>query len=165
MAGRVGITIVSGPEFRRVADRLREIDATLPGKLRRDMKDSVKPLVRRAQEKVRNMPVAGGPAGHTGLRRRIARGVRVRAGVGRNPHLRILTVMAKSNEAVIPRGLDDPIRGWHHPVFGHGPDVFEHGSGRWFVETFAHGDDEIRDGLHRVLEGAAHTIASAGRTL
>ena len=162
MPGRVEFRIVSGPEFRTVANALREIDHTLPGKLRRDMKNSINPLVRRAQEKVRTMPVAG-HSGHTGLRRRVARGVRMRAGVGRNPYFRIVTMMPKSNEAAIPRGLDDPVRGWHHPVFGRGPDVFQHGRGHWFVETFAHGEDEIRDGLHRVLEEAANTVARAGR--
>lgn len=163
MAGRVGIAIVSGPEFRRVANRLREIDATLPGKLRRDMKNTVKPLARQAQEKVRTMQVFGGPSRHTGLRRKVARGVRVQAGVGRNPYLRIVTAMPNSNEAVIPRGLDDPVQGWHHPVFGHPPDIVQRASGHWFVETFAHGRDDIRDGLHHVLEDAAQTIARAGR--
>lgn len=144
-----------------MANRLREIDATLPGKLRRDMKNSVKPLVRQAQAKVRVMPVFGGPSRHTGLRRKVARGVRVQAGVGAVPYLRIVTAMAKTDESVIPRGLDDP-HGWHHPTFGHAPDQVQRSPGHWFVETFAHGRHDIEDGLHRVLEEAAQTIARAG---
>lgn len=163
MAGRVDFRMVSGPEFRTVAIALREIDRTLPGKLRKDMKNSIKPLVRRAQAKVRTMQVEGNSRKHTGLRRRVARGVRLRVGVGQNPYFRIMTVMADGKQSAIPRGLDDPVQGWTHPTFGHGPDVLQRPiGGHWFVETFSDGREEIRDGLHQVLEDAAEFVARAG---
>lgn len=154
-------TVIAGPEFRRVADALRVIDRTLPRKLRKDLRDAVKPLVQEAKAKVRAMPVAG-HSGHTGLRRRVARGVSVRVGVGRNAHIRVVTRMSNPNEAIIPRGLDDPVRGWTHPTFGHAPIVRQHAAGHWFVDTFKGGRDEMRDSIHRVLEDAAHFVASQG---
>lgn len=164
MAGRVEIRIVAGPEFTAVANALREIDKRLPGQLRRDIRDSVKPLIRRAQAKVRALPVAGNSGKHTGLRRRVARGVRVRVGVGKDPYLRIITVMSDASQAAIPRGLDDPSRGWTHPTFGHDPTVRERSPvGHWFVETFADGRDEISDGLRHVLDDAAEFVAAHGR--
>lgn len=151
----------AGPEFNRVATALRSIDRRLPTKLRKDIKNQVKPLVRQAKFKVINLPVEG-HSGHTGLRRRVARGVRVRVGVGRNAYVRITTVMSDPSQAIIPRGLDNPLRGWKHPTFGHEPEVTQHAAGHWFVDTFAHGRDEIRDGIHHVLEDAAEFVARQG---
>jgi hypothetical protein len=70
--------------------------------------------------------------------------------------------MNQPGEAVIPRGLDNPARGWKHPTFGHDPIVTQRAAGHWFVETFASGRDEIRDGIHRVLEDAADYVAANG---
>lgn len=163
-SGTTRTRIVAGPEFRLVANALREIDRTLPGKLRKDIRNQVRPLVRRAKAKVRVLPVYGhaGPYGrdHTGMRARVARGVSIRVGTGRNSYIRILTRMADPKQAVIPRGLDDT-RGWTHPVFGHG-EAREHAAGGWFVETFADGKDEIERGILHVLEEACIFVARQG---
>lgn len=161
MAERVRMRIEAGPEFARVATALRAIDRNLPTKLRRDIRNQVKPLVQQAKAKVRAMPVAGN-SGSSGLRRRVARGVSVRVGVGRSSYVRVTTRMNQPNEAIIPRGLDDPLRGWKHPTFGHAPEVRQHAAGHWFVDTFASGQDDIRDGIHRVLEDAAEFVARNG---
>lgn len=153
--------IEAGPEFFRVANALRVIDHKLPGKLRKDIKDQVKPLVRQAKFKVRNLPVEG-HSGHTGLRRRVALGVRIKVGTGQRQYVRVTTVMADPSQAAIPRGLDDPMRGWKHPTFGHDPEVRQHAAGHWFVDTFAHGQDDIRNGIHHVLEDAAEFVARQG---
>jgi hypothetical protein len=157
-----GVYIVAGPEFTRVANALRSVDAALPTEFRKKLKDGVKPLVQRAQDKVINMPVSG-RAGSTGLRRRVARGVGVRAGVGKNPSMRITTSMSQPNETIIPRGLDTP-RGWRHPVFGN-RDVWVTQRAiqpGWFTETFSDGHDEIENALTDALEWARDTVAAAG---
>jgi hypothetical protein len=161
MADRVRLEMRAGPEFNRVATALRSIDRKLPTKLRKDIRDKVKPLVRQAKFKVINLPVEG-DSGSTGLRRRVARGVSVRVGVGVKSYVRVVTRMSDPHQAIIPRGLDDPTRGWKHPTFGHAPEVRQHAAGHWFVDTFASGKDEIRDGIHHVLEDAADYVAANG---
>lgn len=153
----------AGPEFRRVAVALREVDSSLPTWLRREMRNVVNPVVQQARARVRTLEVQGGPAGSTGLRRKVASGVRVRAGVGRSPRLRVVTTMPSPDLAAIPRGLDSP-QGWRHPVFGN-TDVWVQQlpvQGGWFSETFSNSQDEFETGLTGVLEEARDRIAAAG---
>jgi len=160
--GRSAFWIQAGPEFKRVAVTLRSVDRALPGELRKRLKDGVQPLVREAKAKVLGLPVQG-HAGSTGLRRRVARGVGVKAGVSRSGSFRVTTSMANPDEVAIPRGLDSP-RGWRHPVFGNRDNwvtqrALEPG---WFTETMVSGRDDIEQSLTDALEWARDTIASAG---
>lgn len=160
MADRTVVVLTAGEEFHRVANALREVDASLPAQFRKELKRAVKPLVAEAKRRVRSMPVSG-RSGHTGLRRRVARGVRVLASTGATARLRVITVMEDQDEAIIPRGLDRH-EGWRHPVFGRGSVWQTHAPGSWFTDTFQDGHDEIERGLHDVLEDAANKIARAG---
>lgn len=161
--GRGTFTIVAGPEFVMVANMLREVDAKLPGELRKKLKESVKPAVNDAKNTVRNMPTLG-HAGHTGLRRRVALGVNTLAGTSNTAYIRVVTTMAADNEAIIPRGLDRPGVGWRHPVFGHRNTwVQQHPLGDgWFRRVLYNHRDDIENGLVNTLQWAADTIAAAG---
>ncbi|MFE6846569.1 hypothetical protein [Streptomyces sp. NPDC057686] len=152
--------VSAGEEFARVAAALRTVDSRLPGDFREELKRAVRPLVARAKEKVRNLPVHG--VKHTGLRRRVAAGVGMRVSTSRNPGIRVTTSMRDPSEASLPHHLDDP-RGWRHPVFGNRHVwVTQHTGGAWFSRTIADGRDDIARDLHGVLERAAETVADAG---
>jgi hypothetical protein len=129
------------------------------------MADAVRPAVREAKAKVRSLPVYG-HSGHTGLRRKVARGVRVTSRLGdarRGSAIRVVTTMPQNNEAIIPRGLDH-INGWRHPVFGNREVWVRQRAVRpgWFTSTLADAREPIAERLERVLEEARDTIARAG---
>lgn len=153
--------IVAGPEFTRVANALRDVDSRLPTEFRKKLKDIAKPAVADVKSRVRALNLPGGPAGSTGLRRRVARGVSTRVGVGRNASLRITTSMERPNESVIPRGMDTP-RGWRHPVFGNSDNWVAQPGLSWFREPLSSYQDDFERGLTDALQWAAETIADAG---
>lgn len=147
-----------GEEFARVGRALREVDAELPGQLRKDLRTAARPLVAMVKEKVRSLPTHG--IRHTGLRRRVAAGVGIR--VGLRTGVTITTSMQKPSEAIIPRGMDSR-NGWRHPVFGNRDNwVQQRTGGSWFREPLASRHDEIERSLHHILEEAANTIDRAG---
>lgn len=153
--------VTAGREFQEVANRLREIDATLPTRFRREIRNAVKPYVQRTKANARALPTPAN-AGTTGLRRRVARGVSVQAKVGRRPGLRVVTRMANPDEAMIPRGLDSGVKGWRHPVYGNREVWVRQPGFSWFRETLAESRPEIQHALTEVLEDARDFIARAG---
>lgn len=155
------VNVRLGNEFKRVAIALREVDRELPKKLRKDLQEAVKPAVQEAKDRVKALPVQG--HGHSGLRRRVARGVRIQAAVGRAPALRVVTFMGEADEVNLPRYLDSAA-GWRHPVFGNRHNwVRQTTGGSWFRETMVEHRPQIERDLQQVLEDAAETIAAAGR--
>lgn len=156
------VWVVAGPEWKATALALREIDNRLPSWMREEMREDIDPLVKKAQAAVQSINVLGGPAGHTGLRKRVAAGVGYRAGVGRNPYFRVYTSMADPSESPIPRGLDQ-WRGWRHPLFGDKRYWFTSTPDRtgWFTDTIASGQDEIERALESALERAARRVDRA----
>lgn len=156
--GFLNIYALRGVEFTRVADALREIDVKLPTKFRTKLRKAAQPLVQEVKDNVRALPVYGDK--HTGLRRRVARGVRVQAAVGDEFRFRIVTSMEDPREAAIPRGLDRE-RGWRHPVFGTNQWVDQHGSS-WFIDTLQNGRVPLEKALQQELEDARDMVARAG---
>lgn len=150
-----------GDEWRRTAIALREVDKSLPSKLRQALIDAARPAAEDAKRRVRALPVKG--RGRTGLRARVARGVEIQAGVARGLGVRIVTGMKDPDERKLPLYLDDP-RGWRHPVFGN-RSIWVHQStgGSWFRATIAEHRPQMARDLQQVLEDAAETIARAGR--
>jgi len=159
---RERFNIVAGPEFRRVADALREIDASFPGKLRRELRKAMTPVLRDVRQAALSLPARSGQ--HSGLRQRLARGVAVRASVGRRSAVRIVTRMAEPDQAALPRGEDSGAHGFRHPVFGHNPWVHQAG-GSWFRETIIEDKDLIERKINGVLEEARTTVVRAGGRL
>lgn len=156
------VWIVAGPEWRATIAALRLAEKTIPAGLRQQMREGAEAAAQRAKAAVMKVGVRGGPAGHTGLRARVAGGVGVRSGIGRNPYSRIYTSMAEQDEAIIPRGLDSP-EGWRHPVFGHRDrwvtSLPTHPG--WFTDTIADQGDNIQRALEGVLERAAKEVDAA----
>lgn len=155
-----GFFIVAGPEFHRVAAQLREIDPAMPGKFRAAMRKAATPILRDVRVAALSLPARG--VKHTGLRARLAKGVGVQVGVGNSARMRITTRMDDPTEAALPRGEDNGIRGWRHPVFGNTDNWVHQPGGSWFRETIADDRDLIEQRLQDVLDEAANTVAHAG---
>lgn len=154
--------VILGDDFRKTRAALAHVDRELPRRFRQKLIEAAKPAVQDAQTRVRSIPVSG-EEGSTGLRRRVARGVRTVASPSADiPYLRIITTMPEADEAVIPRGLDRQ-EGWRHPVFGN-RDVWvtQHTGGSWFREAIADHREDFEQGLHEALEWAADYIDEAG---
>ncbi|WP_304452911.1 hypothetical protein [Nocardiopsis sp. YSL2] len=158
-----------GREVTRVAAKLRDVDAKLPTKLRSKLRKAAGVGVKRVKGEVRRMPVSG-RHGSTGLRRRVARGVRARAST--KSGMRIVTSMPESAESIIPRGLDSRTRhadgGWRHPVFApKGTPRTEwtwvdQKGGDWFVRPLSEMQPQVTAEIRKVLDEAAAEVASAG---
>lgn len=160
-SGRATYNVHLGNEWRRVAIALKEIDRTLPDKLRKGLREAAKPAAEDAKQRVLALPVRG--VKHSGLRGRVARGVGIQAGVGRGLGVRIVTGMRDPQQRKLPEYLDDK-RGWRHPVYGN-RHVWVHQStgGSWFRETIAEHRPQIERDVTQVLDDAAETVAAAGR--
>lgn len=173
----VMLRIVPGDELTEVANALRRVDATLPGKLRRRLRREVSGVVKDVKTHVRTIPVVRNSTRNKGLRRTIARGVGVQVATGGRTgfsRMRIVTSMPSKEMAILPRGLDRlvlPHKGWRHPVFARG--VFKSramhrktpwvrqtmpNSG-WFRVEIADHRDEIAKGMSQVLDEARDIIA------
>lgn len=151
------ITIIEGPEVRRVTAAMAAEDKTMQPRLNDAMQDAVEPYVSRARAKVLAMPVKG--TGHTGLRARVARGVRM---VATGPVVKVISTMTFRNQLSIPPGLN--FDGWRHPVFGNRNVWVNQGTTvpGWFTETLAGSRDDIENSLEDVIESSADRIAAAG---
>lgn len=146
-----------GPEWRRVENALGTQERALPPQLHFSLRRDAEARAEEARSRVRRLPVRGN-AGHTGLRERVAAGLRVTGSLG---FFRITTSMPSGQE-IIPRGLDRKV-GWTHPVFGHGPTVRQrpYRSG-WFLDTFQDDQAAMAANLEDELEDAADYVAGAG---
>lgn len=154
--------VILGNDFRKVQAALRHVNRELPSKFRQKLIEAAKPAVKDAQARARAIQPTQG-AGHTGMRGRVARGVRTVASPAADvPYIRIITSMPESDEAVIPRGLDRQ-EGWRHPVFGN-MDVWvdQHTGGSWFREAIADHQEEFQRGQVEALEWAAEFVDEAG---
>jgi len=151
------VWIVTGPEWKAAAARLRVVESRLPGWVERELRDSLDPVVKRAKAAVRRVDVQGGPAGHTGLRNRVARGVGVRKGISTKggAYFTIYSGVNDPAERPIPRGLDEA-GGWRHPLFGNKNYWYQSRPTRpgWFTDTIADSADEIERGIANALDTA-----------
>lgn len=99
---------------------------------------------------------------HTGLRKRIARGIDVKRLPGGK--VRIRTTMADPDEAIIPRGFDSPLKGFWHPVFGdQGERVTQRPNVpyKWFRDTVDDAQPIIERNLEDMLDDQAKGIRDA----
>lgn len=156
--------VILGPEWKAAVAALATVERELPSWLRDELNDSATPLADRARAAVLNVDVRGGPAGSTGLRRRVAAGVGVRTGLSAPtaPYLRIYTSMADPAQAPIPMGLDQAA-GWRHPLYGNKNYWYQSTPSNpgWFTDTISDGSDQIERALESALERAARTVNAA----
>jgi hypothetical protein len=150
--------IVTGREFRDVARELRLVDAALPKEFRKKLRLAAKPLMEKAKAELKAMPVKGRDS--SGLRRRVARGVKLFLPRS-NTSIRIVTSMKDRSEVALPRGLDTRY-GWRHPVFGDREEWVRQPGYSWFREPISEGRDDLKRALTEVLEEARDRIADAG---
>lgn len=150
-----------GLEFKTILAALKIQNAKLPGKLKRRLREVSKDSIKKVKSKALTLPAPG--THHSGLRKRVAKGVRLKINRGGST-VRIITTMSDPEEAVIPRGLDSP-HGWYHPVFGVGETrdemVQQQGYG-WFRDEIAEDQDDYQRAFKGVLEEARDMIAKAG---
>lgn len=111
---------------------------------------------------VQRLPVRGRK--HTGLRKRIARGIDVKRLPGGK--VRVRTTMTDPDEAIIPRGMDSPLKGFWHPVFGDmdPEDRVTQRPGvpyRWFRDTMGEAQPIIERNLEEMLDDEAEDIRDA----
>jgi hypothetical protein len=145
-------------DFRNVSAALTAINRQLPRDFKNSVNEVAKGLVAAARVAALNEP---GGKGHTGLRAKVSKGV----GMIQIPNgVQITTSMPNSNEAIIPRGMDN-VRGWRHPVFGRRDKWVTQRSGEdsWFMETMAKGHEPLRNRLINDINAAADKVKDAGR--
>lgn len=129
----------------------------MPGKFKRRLRAESQEAIKKVKAEALTLPAEGRQS--TGLRKRVARGVRLKINRG-GDSIRIITTMTDPREAAIPRGLDTP-HGWYHPVFGTEEIVRQPGYG-WFREPIVKHRDEFQGAFYRVLTEARDAIADAG---
>lgn len=150
--------IVQGPEWQRVINELRVIDADMAQRLKSEMFKVAERYSEKAKNNARTLPTPRN-AGHTGLRERVASGVHV---VQRGPAgVRVVTSMAEADESIIPRGFDRE-EGWRHPFFGDRNRWYRNPGYSWFVEVFQDARDDFERELDNVVEAQARRVADAG---
>jgi hypothetical protein len=150
---RLGLDVSAG-QLDRATAALREADDSLSVDIPQEMLQLANRLATLAQRRILEEPTHG--VKQTGLRATIAAGVQVEP-TPEGAH--ISTSVPKSNEAELPRGTDDPIRGWMHPVFGHMDRwVRQHDSFSWFMDSMQTGQDDGERALQNLLEDAARRI-------
>ena len=148
-------------DFRNVIRVLGREDRNISGKALKVVNKEAKVVAKAAAAKAMTIP-AKGTEGHTGLRRDIAKGVKV---VPTDSGALVQTSMPESDEAIIPRGMDSD-KGWRHPVFGN-REVWRGtqknpGKFSWFMDTMKDAQLPISDGLMKILDDAADAIDRAG---
>lgn len=140
----------------RAEGALSEADASLAEEIPHVLQELAERLAEKAKARILKEPVHG--PRQTGIRGVIAAGVGVRP---TEDGAHITTSMPKADEAELPRGFDEPVRGWRHPVFGHRDRwVTQHSDFSWFMSSMQSGDKDGEQKLKDLLERAAESIAA-----
>jgi hypothetical protein len=154
------ITVVYGPEWKRIRAQLLKEEKTLDDQLQRAQRRVVDAMAMEAKAAVRVVQVRGGPAGSTGLRRRIARSLKTTHQGGASE---VFTQMRERDERNLPLGMDRP-QGWSHPFFGDKSQWFRQTPVKpgWFTDTFEDVDERVPDAMMNVLNDSIARIDRAG---
>lgn len=155
--GTLRIRATTGPEWKRVEEALRAVDARLAREFTAVLREKADDLADHARKAVMEIPVYGHK--HTGLRGRVAKGVGVKLTA---KGVQISSSMDRASERNIPAYLDAR-DGWRHPVYGNRHQwVRQTTGGAWFTDVLQESQPEVERDLTDVYEHAAHTIAAAG---
>lgn len=153
----LNVGVDGGDQAARKSAALADLDANLPVEFQRTIREHADALAEQARQKAEEEPAHG--TRHTGLRDAVAAGVDVQ---DTPTGVKVTTSMPEQDEAAIPRGFDDPVKGWRHPVFGRANSwVQQTGAFSWFTDTMAAGSDDIRDGLVDDINTAIDAFDSA----
>jgi hypothetical protein len=154
------ITVVHGPEFARIRHQLRKEANEMDDRLQKVQRRVVNGLVEEARAKVKRLQLSGGPSRHTGLRRRVARGLRAAHRGGTSI---VSTHMAQQDEKNLPFAMDRP-QGWRHPFFGDRSQWYQQRPLQpgWFTNTFDDADERLVRNMFDELQESVDRIADAG---
>lgn len=147
-----------GPEWRTVRAALNREESAATRKLRRGLEDAAGPIIAKVQREAMALPARG--VKHTGLRGRLAAGVRLQVSPSA---VRIVATAVDPTERALPRGMDNGPKGWRHPVYGNRDVWVQQRGGSWFREPIADEGGSVERKLTNVLEQMADNIANAGR--
>lgn len=159
MAIGINVQLTQGNIDRKVA-QLRSVDKTLPRKLTTLIHAQTRRTVQKQKATLAGLPVSG-VSGSTGLRGKVASGVRIRGGVGRQAKVRIVTHVPSAGLAFAPRGLDTTFSGWRAPLFGNKSKWYHHAmSGpSWFIGPAQQAQKPLQEQIVRLLNLTADEIA------
>lgn len=150
--------VIDTAAVKAAADALRQVDKKLPGRMRLLLRRIAQPIMREQRKLIRRMPVKGPRT--TGLRKEIARGVKLKLRTGKKPIMRIQTSIVRKKGGILPRGLDT-----FFPDFRGGPAANYHmqnGYGAsWFMGPPADAQRPAEEQVIRVLEMTAQEIVRA----
>lgn len=155
--GSIRVSVTTGPEWKRVEAALKALDSRLAEEFRRELHDAAEQSADKTRRAALQIPV--NTTQHTGLRRRVAKGVGVKMTAN---GVQITTSMNQADERNLPAYLDAQ-DGWRHPVFANRHVwVRQTTGGSWFREVIEDSQPQVEEALTDVWEDAARTIAAAG---
>lgn len=155
---KFSVEVHTGKEWTRTINALRHQAAQIDDKLQSAFRAAAKQTVVLVKAAAAEIPATQGR--HSGVRKRLARGVQSRP---RKSSVRITSSMPVGEEA-LPRAFDSPVTGWFHPTFGHEPTVhqFPGTTDGWFRDTIFDDEERYERAAEEVLEEAVNIIADAG---
>lgn len=144
---------------RQIADLYRKSKKVAHGGLAKEMRKRLRhgvlPALRLAKTRARNLPSRG--HGTTGLRRRIARGIRIKVVLSRDARVQVVLprkelTLPIHQQSLPGRGNRDG--GWRHPVFGRDVWVRQDMPGwrGWFDHAMVEAAPGVRRELLTVLD-------------
>lgn len=150
---QIRISPTSQRDLARVSKKLRMVGA--PKEIRRElvsgMREAAKPAERDVKSEARTLPAHGGQS--TGLRRRIANAVSIKARTGgRSAGVKLRVSRARmGDQAALPHRMNKG--SWRHPVFDTGTWVKQESRAGWFDRTARGHRGTVRQRLKRVIDG------------
>lgn len=152
----VNLQIKGAEQLGDLARRLKaegEAGKGMRRELLKEIRAAAKPLAEDAKSAVKSLSAK--PPEDTGLRRRVAAGVKVRTRTsGKNVGVRI--VAGKLDGTNLPRRLNKG--SWRHPVFGSDTWVTQTIQPGWFDETIRRGAPRVRVRVRAVMRRTATRI-------
>lgn len=155
----INVNVSDGGKSQRIAAALDATNASMLRQLRTEIEAVAQEKATETQAHLQGMPTTHSE--HTGLRERIAAGVKVNNLLNNKKVTGVVinTVVEETAEAPIPLGIET-IRGWRHPVFGHADRwVQQTPRFEWFSALMAPAEGELTDRFTGVLDTAAQEIA------
>lgn len=156
----VGIKVqLTQGNINRLVSNLRAQDKTLPSKLTILIRKQATRTMQKQKGVLRGLPVSH-VSGSTNLRAKVAAGVRLRGGLGRQAKLRIVTTVPDNALGFAPRGLDTRFGGWRAPLFGDKHKWYQHNmtGPSWFMEPAEKAQEPLQVQIVRLLNLTADQI-------
>lgn len=179
------IRITGADQLYELNKRLKSADKKLVGKLRKAVRDGVKPAVTATKAAITTLPVTGSKGGggkaraaqhltrskkqdekaqaraakKSGLRRTISAAIKVKVATGsKTASVKVIVDESQlpPDQRSLPRHLDSAT-GWRHPTFGHDPWVAQKGR-PWFETTLRKHADVVRASVIAAMDDMAREL-------